>query len=382
MALLLTFFFFSLLFSFLCSILEAVLLSVTPSYITAQEQKQHQEIKEESEKDKKQRLRQAVMGRDLARFKDDIDRPLSAILTLNTIAHTVGAIGVGAQASTLFGSSPIVILGQAIISWEALIAGLMTLAILVFSEVIPKTLGANNWQALVPWTVPTLKVMLIVLWPLVWLSQFITRNLKQDKDKPVLSHDDFAAMAQMGKDSGVIDEKEHQIITNLLRFRILPVEDVMTPRIVVVAADEDMSMGDFHRKHDNLPFSRIPIFQGKSDNVTGYMLKDELLLNLAKDQHKKPLKTIRRDIIVAPESASITKLLDMFIRNKEQIALVVDEFGSMAGIATLEDIIETLLGLEIVDESDSVEDMQALARKQWQQRAKRMGIKLPEESEE
>ena len=362
MALLLTFFFFSLLFSFLCSILEAVLLSVTPSYVSMQEK------------------RKAAIAKDLARFKDDIDRPLSAILTLNTIAHTVGAIGVGAQASMIFGDSPIVIFGQTIISWEALIAGLMTLAILVFSEVIPKTLGANNWQALVPYAVPTLKVMLFALAPLIWLSQFITRNLKKDKNRPVLSHGDFVLMAQMGKESGLLDEKEHAIMENLLIFRQVRVTDVMTPRIVVVAADDSLSIGDFHKKHATLPFSRIPLYHGKSDNVTGYVLKDELLLNLAEDKDDKPLNAIRRDIIVVPESTPIPKLLDRFIREKEQIALVVDEFGSVEGIATMEDIIETLLGLQIVDESDNVEDMRALARSNWKSRALRMGISLPKEN--
>ena len=356
MALLLTFFFFSLLFSFLCSILEAVLLSVTPAYVGMQER------------------RNARIARDLARFKDDIDRPLSAILTLNTIAHTVGAIGVGAQASGIFGDTDIVLFGQAIVSWEALIAGLMTLAILVFSEVIPKTIGANNWEALVPYAVRVLKVMLFVLAPLIWLSQFITRNLKKDKDRPVLTRGDFMVMAQLGKESGALDESEQKIIENLLRFKRVRAKDVMTPRIVVVTADESQTIGAFHDRHADLPFSRVPVYQGESDKVTGYVLKDELLLNLVEDRDDRALSSIRREIIIVPESTPIPDLLDMFIHKKEQIALVVDEFGGMEGIATMEDIIETLLGLEIVDESDNAEDMQALARKNWKTRAQRMGI--------
>ena len=200
MGLLFGFFFASILFSFLCSILEAVLLSITPAYVGIQEQTD------------------SHIAADLVRFKDDIDRPLAAILTLNTIAHTVGAIGVGSQAALIFGESMLEIAGVPIISLEALIAGLMTLAILIFSEVIPKTIGANKWEALTPFTIASLKIMLVVLAPLVWTSQYITRHLKKDKDKPVLSRTDFLAMAKLGTESGVLEESEQTIIHNLLRF--------------------------------------------------------------------------------------------------------------------------------------------------------------------
>ena len=216
MGLLLTFFLISIIFSFLCSILEAVLLSITPSYAGIQEQEE------------------TAIAKDLVRFKDDIDRPLAAILTLNTIAHTVGAIGVGSQASALFGSASLVIFGLSLISWEALIAGGMTLAILILSEVIPKTIGANNWEKLTPITVRTLKVMIFLLAPLIWLSQLITRNLKKDKNKPVLSRTDFAAMADLGKKSGALEEKEQKIIQNLLRFNKILVRDIMTPRVLLL----------------------------------------------------------------------------------------------------------------------------------------------------
>ncbi|MCG8413588.1 MAG: hemolysin family protein [Pseudomonadales bacterium] len=356
MGLLVTFFVLSILFSFLCSILEAVLLSITPAYVGIQEQ-------EESR-----------IARDLVRFKADIDEPLAAILTLNTIAHTVGAIGVGSQATVLFGETTIEIFGTSLISWEALIAGLMTLAILIFSEVIPKTIGANNWEVLTPFTVNALKVMLFVLAPLVWLSQYITRHLKKDKDKPVLSRTDFLAMARIGTESGVLEENEQTIIHNLLRFSRVRVKDVMTPRIVVIAASDAMTIGEFHEQNEKLPFSRIPIYHEQNDNVNGYVLKDELLLNLVEDNASKTLKDIRREIIVVHKTLPIPELLDIFVKKKEQIALVVDEFGGMDGIVTMEDIIETLLGLEIVDESDNADDMQALARKNWEQRARRLGI--------
>lgn len=356
MGLLVTFFLVSICFSFLCSILEAVLLSITPAYVGIQEQKKTR------------------IAADLVRFKADIDEPLAAILTLNTIAHTVGAIGVGSQAAEIFGESYIEILGNPIISWEALIAGLMTLAILILSEVIPKTIGANNWEALTPAAISVLKVMLFLLAPLVWLSQYITRHLKKDKDKPVLSRTDFLAMTRLSHESGVLEESEKAIIQNLLRFSRVRVKDVMTPRIVVIAASDEMTIGEFHQQHGDLPFSRIPIYHDQNDNVIGYVLKDELLLNLVEDGHDRTLNEIRRDIIVVHKTLPIPELLDTFIERKEHMALVVDEFGSMDGIVTMEDIIETLLGLEIVDESDSEEDMQALARKNWETRAQRLGI--------
>ena len=363
MGLLVTFFFVSIFFSFLCSILEAVLLSITPAYVGIKEQEE------------------ASIAKDLVHFKEDIDKPLAAILTLNTIAHTVGAIGVGSQASTIFGSSSLTIFGLALISWEALIAGIMTMAILILSEVIPKTIGANNWERLTPFTVRTLRVLLFLLSPLIWISQSITRNLKKEKNKPVLSRTDFSVMTDLGKQSGALEESEQKIIQNLLRFSRVLVRDIMTPRIVVIASDESMTVEQFHDEHEKLPFSRIPVYKDNSDSITGLVLKDDILLKLVEDDDSIPLRDIKRNIIIVHASLPIPDLLDMFINKKEHMALVVDEFGGMEGIVTMEDIIETLLGLEIVDESDNAEDMQALARKNWERRAKRMGILSPETDE-
>ena len=362
MGLLVTFFFVSIFFSFLCSILEAVLLSITPAYVGIQEQED------------------TLIAKDLVKFKEDIDKPLAAILTLNTIAHTVGAIGVGSQASTIFGSNSLTVFGFTLISWEALIAGFMTLAILILSEVIPKTIGANNWEKLTPLTVRLIKVLLFLLAPLIWITQSITRNLKKEKNKPVLSRTDFSVMTDLGKETGVLKENEQKIIQNLLRFSRVLVKDIMTPRIVVVASDESMTVEEFHDEHEKLPFSRIPVYKDDSDSITGLVLKDDILLKLVEDEHTKPLKEIKRHIIIVHASLPIPDLLDMFINKKEHMALVVDEFGGMEGIVTMEDIIETLLGLEIVDESDNTEDMQALARKNWERRAKRMGILSRENS--
>jgi CBS domain containing-hemolysin-like protein len=360
MGLLVTFFAASIFFSFVCSILEAVLLSITPAYVATQD------------------TGNTAISKKLSRFKEDIDRPLAAILTLNTIAHTVGAIGVGSQAAVMFGASKIEFFGFAIVSWEAFVAGAMTMAILIFSEVIPKTLGANNWQALTPFSIRAISLLMILLAPMIWLSQLITKNLKKDKDKPVLSRSDFVVMSELGKDLGILKESEQKIIKNLLRFNRILIKDVMTPRIVVVAADDSTTIKEFHDRNSELPFSRIPVYQDSNDKVTGYVLKDKILLNLVEGKGDEQLKSLRRDIIVSHSSTPIPDLLDKFITEKEHISLVVDEYGGMEGIVTMEDIIETLLGIEIVDELDNNEDMRALARRNWELRARKMGL-LPTE---
>jgi CBS domain containing-hemolysin-like protein len=362
MGLLVTFFTASIFFSFLCSILEAVLLSITPAYVATQGRDN------------------TAISKKLSRFKEDIDRPLAAILTLNTIAHTVGAIGVGAQAAVIFGSTEIVLFGLTIINAESFIAGAMTLAILIFSEVIPKTLGANNWEALSPLSIRVINLLMIVLAPMVWLSQLITKNLKKDKDKPVLSRSDFLVMSELGKDIGILRESEQKIIKNLLRFSRILIKDVMTPRIVVVAEEGSTAVKDFHDRNSELPFSRIPVYQDSNDKVTGYVLKDKILLNLVEGKGEETLNSLRRDIIISHSATPIPDLLDKFIAEKEHIALVVDEYGGMEGIVTMEDIIETLLGIEIVDEMDSAEDMRALARKNWELRARKMGLLATEGS--
>ncbi|GJM12681.1 MAG: hypothetical protein DHS20C12_10840 [Pseudohongiella sp.] len=362
MGLLVTFFVASIFFSFLCSILEAVLLSITPAYVATQDRDT------------------TAISKNLSRFKEDIDRPLAAILTLNTIAHTVGAIGVGSQAAVIFGSTAIEIFGIRLGNAEAFIAGAMTLAILIFSEIIPKTLGANNWEVLTPISIRIINLLMIVLAPMIWLSQLITRNLKKEKDKPVLSRSDFLLMTELGKEIGILKESEQKIIKNLLRFNRILVKDVMTPRIVVVTENGATTIKEFHDRNSELPFSRIPVFQDSNDKVTGYVLKDEILLNLVEGKGDEELNSLRRDIIISHSATPIPDLLDKFISENEHIALVVDEYGGTEGIVTMEDIIETLLGIEIVDEMDDAEDMRALARKNWEIRARKMGL-LPTDSD-
>ena len=345
--LLIVFFGVSIVFSFLCSIWEAVLLSITPSYTQTM-------VSEGGE-----------LGRTLEAFKANIDRPLAAILTLNTIAHTAGAIGVGAQATAIWGAS--------VIS-TAVVPVVMTLAILILSEIIPKTIGANYWRELAPFTVKSLNLILVVLAPLVFVTQLITKALKKDKEASVLSRADFTAMAELGEREGVFDEGESTILKNLLRFDTVLAEHVMTPRTVVVAGDQSMTVRAFHDTHPRLRFSRVPVFEGSLDKVSGYVLKDAVLRALVDGEDDTPLSALRRDIAAVNESYPIPQLFEHFTMRREHLALVVDEFGGTAGIVSMEDVIETLIGVEIVDEQDGSSDMQALARRRWEERAASLGL--------
>lgn len=330
--------------SFLCSLMEAVLLSVTPSYAAML------------------RERGSRIGARLEALKGDIDRPLSAILSLNTIAHTIGAAGAGAQAAKILGDA-----------WLGVASGVLTLLILVLSEIIPKTLGAVYWRGLTPGVVRMLAPTIWLMWPLVKMSQGITRWIQRDRKAPGVSREELEAMAELGAQTGGIREEETRILRNLFHMRQLHAEDVMTPRTVVVASPETLTVGEALERHEHA-FSRIPTYQESLDRVTGYVLKDSLLLAAAHDRHQQPLSELRRRIVTVPEKILLADLLDRLMREKEQIALVVDEYGGTAGVVTMEDILETLLGLEIVDELDRTEDMQRLARERWRERARRLGL--------
>ena len=352
--LLLVFLFVSIVFSFLCSVWEAVLLSITPSFT-------QMKLQEGGE-----------LGETLEAFKQNIDRPLAAILTLNTIAHTVGAIGVGAQATEIWGAS---------IMSTAVVPVLMTLAILILSEIIPKTIGANYWKELAGFTVRCLKFVMWVLAPLVYVSQIITKALKKDKEASVFSRADFGAMAELGTQQGVFDEGESNILRNLLRFNSISTKMVMTPRTVMIASDQHVSLRDFIDSHPDLRVSRIPVFEESTDHITGYVLKADVLSQIIGGDGDKSLSSIKRDVLAVAENYPIPDLFNHFTAKREHIAIVLDEFGGTAGLVTMEDVIETLLGLEIVDEHDKAPDMQALARKQWELRARNVGLIEAEKSE-
>ncbi len=351
---LIIFFLLSIGFSFLCSILEAVLLSITPSYINSEVSKG------------------SATGKALQEYKEDIDKPLSAILTLNTIAHTVGAIGVGSVAGKIFVDKDID-LGFMHLSYESLVAGIMTLAILILSEIIPKTIGANNWKSLAPFTVSTLKMLLFILAPFVWVSQFITKRLKSDKDKSVLSRSDIMAITQAGTESGALKANESTIINNLLSFEQQTVRDIMSPKTVAYMVEENISLDDFYKEGINIPYSRIPIYKDQNDNITGIVLKDKVLELLAEGKKDVKMADIKNPVNFISHDTALPELFNKMTKQKQHLSVVNDEFGNIVGLVSLEDLFETLLGQEIIDETDTVEDLQQLAKKNWQDKQNKKG---------
>ncbi|WP_396636103.1 CNNM domain-containing protein [Maribacter sp. R77961] len=355
----------SIFFSFLCSILEAVLLSITPTFIN---------VKKREGK---------TYATTLEELKKDVDKPLIAILTLNTIAHTVGAILVGVQAKVayteLYGTTKRTVFG--IEFSEDLMVGvvstIMTILILVASEIIPKTIGATYWRQLSNFTAKALNIMVLGLkyTGLLWLLQLFTRLVGgKGHHGSVLSREDFTVMTDMAHEEGVFEKSESTIIKNLLRFDEVLVKDVMTPRAVMKIASDETPIQVFFEENPKLRYSRIPVFHEKMDNITGFVLKDNVYEEIINKNGEMPLSEIRRDILVTRRSTPIPKLFDILIAKREHVALVVDEYGSVAGLVTMEDVIETLLGLEIMDESDNVADLQVLARKNWEGRAKQAGV--------
>ncbi len=337
-------------FSFLCSIAEAVLLSITPSYIESQREK---------------RPRRAAL---LKRLKqDNVDQSLAAILTLNTIAHTVGAIAAGAKASVVFGSA-----------WFGVFSAVMTLLILFLSEIVPKTIGAVFWPHLVGVTAMFVRSLIVILYPLVWVSEKLTRLISGGRHMHIFSREEFIAMSRVGEQEGLLNDKESRVLRNLFRFGTLRARDVMTPRSVMSTLPESASMSDAFAQATEKPFSRFPVYQDNRDNIVGFVLKDDIYLTIARDQIDTSLESIRRDVLAVPESATLSVLMEQLIKERHHLAIVVNEYGETLGLVTLEDLMETLIGMEIVDESDTVADMQALARKLWHKRAEALGIVQPE----
>lgn len=345
-ALLVTFIVLALVFSFLCSIAEAVLLSITPSYVEGLRAK---------------RPRHAAL---LTRLKyDNLDRSLAAILTLNTIAHTVGAIGAGAKATLVFGSA-----------WFGVFSAVMTLMILFLSEIVPKTIGALYWARLAGPTALFVRILIVVLYPLVWASERLTRLVSHGKSVHIFSRDELAAMTRVGEQTGHIKDSESRIIQNLLRFGSLKVTDIMTPRTVISALSEETTLDDAMQLLTRSPFSRVPVFRSDLDDVVGFILKDEVMLRIALGHGDEVLRSMKRRLVAVPETTSLSVLMDTFLKERQHIAVVIDEYGGTTGLVTLEDLVETLIGVEIVDETDEVEDMQTLARRLWMERARDLGI--------
>jgi CBS domain containing-hemolysin-like protein len=345
MTLLLTYLFLALFVSFLCSVMEAVLLSTPFSYLQS---KADQGDKGSS---------------DMLKLKEDIDKPLSAILSLNTIAHTVGAAGVGAQAAIVFGEA-----------YFGIVSAVLTILILVLTEIIPKTLGANYSKELVGISARIMKVMIFISYPLVFLSSFLTKILSRNEKELTTSREEISTLASIGTQEGIFADKENKIIQNLIKLKSIKIFEIMTPRIVVVVADEEMTLQEFLKNKEFLHFSRIPIYEGHRDNITGYVFRELVFEKLAEDQFNLKLKDIKREIVSFPESITLFDAWDQMLSKKEQISLIVDGYGGMDGIATIEDIVESLLGFEIVDEKDKVEDMQQYAMDKWRTKRKKYEI--------
>jgi len=252
----------------------------------------------------------------------------------------------------------------------------MTLLILFISEIVPKTIGVIYWSKLVYPISFFVNTLIVILYPIVWISERLTKFISHGKDIHIFSRDEFIAMAEVGVETGQIHNKESRIIRNLFRFESLKVVDIMTPRVVISALAEDIKIIDSLETVTHTPFSRLPLYRAHTDDITGFVLKDDVLIFIAQKRGDEKLKALKREILIVPDSVSLTALLERFLTDRQHIAIVVNEHGGTDGLVTLEDLIETLMGMEIMDETDDVEDMRALARKQWMERAKAIGYKL------
>jgi CBS domain containing-hemolysin-like protein len=325
--------------SFLCSVLEAVLLSVSVSHV---------EVLSEMG---------ARAGRLMQKHKGNIERPISAILTLNTIAHTVGAAGAGAEAAAIFGSHFI-----------GLISVVLTFLILVFSEIIPKTLGAVYWKQLTPFAAYVIEWLVVGLFPIVWLFEKITSRLRPEHALPTLTRMDMEVMARVSARQGVLLERENRVFRNLLRLQDFRVSTIMTPRTVLMALQQDQRVGEVLEKIRSFPYSRILIYEHDLDDTSMYVLRSDIFELAVRGEQEKPLKEIGRLLKAIPESKPVAKVMEDFIEFKEHIFLVVDEYGETEGLVTMEDVMESLLGIEITDETDLVVDLRQLALERYQRK--------------
>ncbi|MCT7507065.1 CNNM domain-containing protein [Aliarcobacter cryaerophilus] len=336
MTLLVIYLLLTLILSFMCSLLEATLLSSTSSYIESLDKKGYSPKTVDLAKDVKQ----------------NIDKSISSILTLNTFANTMGAAGVGAQAAIIFGSN-----------WQAVIAFILTLMVLFISEIFPKTLGAIYWRKFIVPAVYIISFMVKITYPFIFIATFITKTLQKGRKNEVnFSKDEIITIVDMSEKEGVIQAKESILIKNLFKLKNIKAKDIMTPRTVVFAFDSKTSVKEALLNDNLYVYSRIPVYNESIDDIAGVVFKQTIL----EKRVKKKKKTLLKDIIVpvhkVPENISVSTLFDMFIRMKMHLFIVQDEYGQTSGVVTLEDALETLLGIEIVDEMDQVTDMQEFAK--------------------
>lgn len=347
-ALLIFFVSLSLIVSFICSVSEAVLLTMTPSYIDT--------LAEDNPKG-------AALLKDVK--VDNIAKSISAILTLNTVAHTLGSLGAGAQATVVFGSA-----------WFGVFSAVMTLVILIGTEIIPKTLGTTYWRRFALPVAYYVKAINVALMPIIWVTEKISKLLTRGSPSSEFSRHEFLALANAGEQAGQINALESRIIKNLLALGNVHVEAVITPRSVMMAFDENSTVGDIFANHPKLSFSRFPVYDEEIDEITGFVLKSDLLLAKANQDLHTPIKSYKRDITFVFAKMKLFDLLELMLKSRVHIVIAVGEYGEVKGLVSLEDVLETLLGLEIVDEFDKVEDMQALARQLMDRRMSRLGATL------
>ncbi|MEM7292903.1 MAG: hemolysin family protein [Pseudomonadota bacterium] len=324
--------------SFLCSVLEAVLLSITSSYVA------------------KLAAAKPKSGKRLESVRENLDKSLSSILILNTVAHTMGAVGVGSQALQIFGAE-----------WETLIAVALTLVILYFSEIIPKTLGATYWQPLAVPSAICISWLVRLVYPLVWTATLLTRLFSR-KNRHEITRDEIIAMASLGQKDGTLIRQENEYLSNVLSLHEISAEEVLTPRTVVHMLSEDISVTEALAIPETKQFSRIPIYWRDADSVTGKVFRTDLYEAELAGNGAQKIESLAKPITRVSEKLPVQLLLDRFIKERAHLFLVEDEFGQTSGIVTLEDAIETILGREIVDESDKVPDMQQLAREKYRAR--------------
>lgn len=318
--------------SFLCSILEAVLLSTPMSFISMKE----------NEGNKTATL--------MKRYKNNVDRPVGAILSLNTIAHTIGSAGVGAESIKIFGEE-----------YFGLISAILTLLILVLSEIIPKTIGASYWRSLAMTSTKIIRVLIFITYPLVLLSEVITKIFTPKNHQVSVSREEVSAMVDVGTTEGIFRESESKIIKSCIHLAGVKAREIMTPSIVVETANTSLTIKEFYDQQ-TWNFSRIPVYDTNKDYIVGYVLKDMVLKALSDDKFDTKLSDMVRPILSFNEDDSVYQIWEKMLEKREHISIIVDEYGCLRGVVSMEDIIETMTGVEIVDEDDVAVDMQAFAK--------------------
>lgn len=336
MTLILLYLFGALAVSFLCSVLEAVLLSTPVSYISMKES---------------QGVKTASL---MMKYKTNVDRPVAAILTLNTVAHTIGAAGVGSESVKVFGEA-----------YFGIISAILTLLILVLSEIIPKTIGASYWRTLAMPSTKIIRVLIVITYPLVWLSELLTKCFSPRIQPLTVSREEVAAMVNVGTDEGVIEMAENKVIQNFLKLSNVSAKDIMTPYVVVASVQGKTTLREFYADKSLASFSRIPVYDSRREFIVGYVRRANVLEMLTQDRFDMRVGEIMRPVLFFPETTLVSDIWQKLLERKEHISVITDEYGCMRGIVTMEDVIETMLGVEIVDECDTIEDLQAMARKKY-----------------